>query len=320
MAQKSLDKFIARKQLIRLRTEALFGLDEDAQDTLLAQPTLRCIRYNQLAVPIEETRAALIDAGVIFLDTKELPSYCAVLGSTQTESALTALQISTTNGSIFYQNPSSILPVIALDPQPGENILDLCASPGGKASLIAALTNNQAHLTLNDTSFDRLQRLKRVCQLLQVKPLEYTLVKGEAASRNFHLESFDKIILDAPCSGEDIRMLTSESVDHWSPAKVKRLAELQKKLLKEAWKLLKPGGIIMYSTCSQAPEEDEAVISWFLSKHEDAITLPIDLPYCAPALKQWTGPQFYPGTERAVRVAPSITHISFFACVIQKIA
>jgi 16S rRNA (cytosine1407-C5)-methyltransferase len=320
MAQKSLDKFIARKQLIRLRTEALFGLNEDAQDTILSQPTLRCIRYNPLVAPIEETRAALIDAGVIFIDNMELPSYCDVLSSTQSELALVTLQTGVTNGSVFYQNPSSILPVIALDPQPGDNLLDLCASPGGKASLIAALTNNQAHLTLNDTSFDRLQRLKRVCQLLQVKPAEYTMVKGEAASKKFTLESFDKIILDAPCSGEDIRMIASESVDHWSPAKVKRLAELQKKLIKEAWKLVKPGGTLVYSTCSQAPEEDEAVISWFLSKHEDATTLLIDLPYCAPALKQWTGPQFYPGTERAVRVMPGITHISFFACAIQKLA
>lgn len=315
MAQNFTQKLEARKQLIMLRAAAIFGLNESEVAPLLA-PVNRCLRLNPLSAATNDTLQTLLQNDLKTATTTQLPQDCYSLSDPQSPQAEAALQAVLASGAAYLQNPSSFIPVIALDPQPNEIVLDLCASPGGKASYIAALTRNQAVLWLNDTSFDRLQRLKRVCNLLQVTVASYTLVHGESASKKLPLATFDKILLDAPCSGEDIRLLNIKELGSWSPAKVKRLAELQKKLLKEAWKLLKPGGTIVYSTCSQAPEENEAVISWFLSKHEDAATEAISPS--RTVLSAWNGTVYQPGVTNAVRIAPDENYISFFACKITK--
>ena len=315
-------KLADRRTTLLERSSQLQQLELTTLEQLAASPQHKTVRCNSLVAPSATSLATLKNAGVSLMQPSWLPADCAII-TTASDNSAAAVQTLLQSGAIFYQNASSLLAVHALDVQPAQTILDLCAAPGGKASYIAALTNNQAELWLNDTSYDRLQKLRRVCSLLNVRPAKVTMSAGERASRQLPAEYFDRILLDAPCSGEDIRMLTSSNLEGWSLAKVKRLSELQKKLLKEAWKLLKPGGRLVYSTCSQAFEENEAVIDWFVRTHDTARITPYTGQLPANALTGLTSSnskQVSDALQCAVRIQPSQTHISFFVCILQKCA
>ncbi len=310
-----------RQAVLLQRTTTLQGLSADDAMKLASRPPQRCLRLNPLRGAPSETYQHLTQNGVTLHPQPWFPSNVYVI-TDQEPAGEAALQATLRDGTTFLQNPSSFIPVLALQPQRDDTILDACAAPGGKTSYIAALTENQAELWATDTSYDRLQKLRRVCELLHVTPHECRVVAGEQASKKLPLSYFTKILIDAPCSGEDIRSLQAPDLASWSTAKVKRLAELQKKILKEAWKLLQPGGVLVYSTCSQAPEENEVVINWFLSKHDDAHIAPLPAvplpPQARPGLTVWNAKQLSPQLTHAVRIPPSTENISFFVCTLQK--
>jgi 16S rRNA C967 or C1407 C5-methylase (RsmB/RsmF family) len=132
---------------------------------------------------------------------------------------------------------------------------------------------------------------------------------------------FDKILLDAPCSGEGLISLSQpKDLNMWSPAQIKRLQQLQKRLLTQAWQLLKPGGRLVYSTCTIAPEENEAVISYALRTFDDAVLLPVEisLPNRVPAVLAWRGKTFDGRVESALRLQPSKNIEAFFVAVLEK--
>lgn len=181
-------------------------------------------------------------------------------------------------GAYYIQNLSSLLPVIALDPIPGEYILDVCAAPGGKTTYIAQLTSNKAHLYINDESYTRLRRTEQICKDYGVL-LEQSF-NQPAQYLTKHLEAkFDAILIDAPCSGEGLIDLSKpESFQYWSTKKINRLKKLQKRILGESFKLLKPGGRVIYATCTTAKEENEEVVAHFLKENLDATSVELKLP------------------------------------------
>lgn len=220
-------------------------------------------------------------------------------------------------GKVYIQNPSSWLPVVALDPQPGERVLDVCAAPGGKSSHIATLQNNRGNLVVNDNSRPRLAKLQANLNRLGVQA-EYVLHDATRLTRHFEAASFDKILLDAPCSGEGLIDLTQpKTLDSWSVAHVRRLSDLQKKLLNQAWQLLRTGGELVYSTCTMAPEENEAVIDYLLKRYDDVevVTLPFTLD---EAVRAWNGREFHEQTKEAGRVFPRDGREAFFVCKLKK--
>src|SRR6266550_733002 len=192
-------------------------------------------------------------------------------------------------GHIYLQNAASFIPPLLIDPKPKQRVLDMCAAPGGKASHIAALSNNQAELWVNDNSQTRLNRMMANFERLGVKTHNTTLHVADHLKHDFPHDYFDKILLDAPCSGEGMIDLSDPtSLTQWSTAQIKRMQGLQKRAISTAWELLKPGGHLVYSTCTIAPEENEAVVNYQLRKHHAAL-LPINLPLenRIPALQQW---------------------------------
>lgn len=143
--------------------------------------------------------------------------------------------------------------------QPGQTVLDACAAPGMKSLYIKSLQPAVA-LTANDLSYGRLQRLQR---LLASHGADVT--SSQADARQLHtslaVESFDRVLVDAPCSGEGLIMAgDAKHLAAWSPAKVKRLQQLQVRIVKSAWQLLKPGGRLVYSTCTLNRNENERVL------------------------------------------------------------
>lgn len=166
-------------------------------------------------------------------------------------------------GWFQVQDPSAALPSLLLDPQPGETILDLCAAPGGKTTHLAQLMEDRGRIVALDPTPLRLQKLIR-----NVARLGLRIVQPVAMDALRYTEAgFDRILLDAPCSGTGV---LSKKVDiRWNltPGRIEKLVELQHALLGHASTLLKVGGTLVYSTCSIEEEEDESVIQCFLQQH-----------------------------------------------------
>jgi NOL1/NOP2/sun family putative RNA methylase len=169
-------------------------------------------------------------------------------------------------GLYYIQEPSAMFPGEILDAGPGERILDLCAAPGGKTVQIAARMNGRGILVANEINPDRAKALVRNIELCGVKNAVVTVEKPERLVVNFE-GYFDRILVDAPCSGEGMFRKDDNAVKSWGKYKCMDCASVQKDILDSADRMLKPGGCLVYSTCTFSPEEDEAVVSGFLNKH-----------------------------------------------------
>lgn len=171
-----------------------------------------------------------------------------------------------TNGEIYLQSLSSMIPVIVLEPKPGENILDMAAAPGGKTTQISAITNNQALITACEKNKIRADRLRY--NLEKQGAIGVNILNADAS----HLDSFfsfDRILLDAPCSGSGTINLNNEKdMKFFSEELINRSVKTQFELLKKAIQILKPGHEMVYSTCSILREENEENIKKILKNNK----------------------------------------------------
>lgn len=173
------------------------------------------------------------------------------------------------NGSYYIQDPSTLLSIHVLDPQPGERILDLCAAPGGKTTYIAQLIDDDGEIFAADSSPDRLELIRENCKRMHITSVEaYTLGELENHRRNGG-DLFDRILIDAPCSNTGVIRRRVDLRWRIRPEEIERLKGEQLQLLDHAKRLLKPGGTIVYSTCSIEPEENEDVIEKFCETNPD---------------------------------------------------
>jgi len=167
-------------------------------------------------------------------------------------------------GYYYIQEISSMMSVIALDPKPGEIVLDLCASPGSKTTQIASKMQNQGTLIANDLKLDRIRILSS--NLERCGAANCIITKNDAIAFCSRISKtqmrFDKILLDAPCSGEGTLRSSPKTFLMWNPKVVKKLSRQQKKLIAFALKCLKIEGSIVYSTCTHSPEEDEEIVDF----------------------------------------------------------
>jgi 16S rRNA (cytosine967-C5)-methyltransferase len=168
-------------------------------------------------------------------------------------------------GWFYIQDPSALLAACKLEPQPGETILDLCAAPGGKTTFIAQLMNNQGRIVAMDNSEERLKLLEENCARLGVTCVE-TVSTSHLA---LHTSHFDRILVDAPCSNTGVMRRRVDLRWRIQPKEIGRLCKVQRDLLRQAASQLKPGGILVYSTCSLEPEENGEVVKQFLTEHAD---------------------------------------------------
>jgi 16S rRNA (cytosine1407-C5)-methyltransferase len=225
------------------------------------------------------------------------------------------------NGEIYVQNLSSMIPPIVLEPAPGERILDLTAAPGSKTTQIACLMNGEGEIVANDNDKVRFFKLKATTELQGAQNVKLSLRYGESFGREFP-ESFDRVLLDAPCSAEG-RFNTREpaSFGYWKPRKVDEMARKQRKLLFSTLSALRPGGVLVYSTCTFAPEENEAVLNMALKKFGESIEMEaVRLLFTnqMPGLGSWEGEQFHPSVRKSVRILPSSQMEGFFVARIIK--
>jgi len=206
-------------------------------------------------------------------------------------------------GYFYIQESASMIPPIVLAPKAGDLILDMCASPGSKTTQMAQMINNDGLIIANDVSGMRLAPLGTNVQRLGCSCIMQTQHDGLQIPETI---LFDKILLDAPCSGSGTIRKSMKTITMWNPHALVKIAKLQIKLLEKAWKLLKPGGVIVYSTCSTDPEEDEMVVSEFVTKHADAKIVDIQLPGFkrASAVTSFNGIELHPDVTKTLRVWP----------------
>lgn len=224
-------------------------------------------------------------------------------------------------GLIYLQSLSSMLPALLLEPQPHEHILDLCASPGGKTSQIVALMRGTGSVTAVEPHPIRRQRLEHNLRLLGCASVVEVVDASGVSFATAHPESFDRVLVDAPCSGEGrIAAHDRRTFAAWSSRLVRRSADLQVRLLTAAFRAVKPGGLVVYSTCTLNTRENEETCGRALASPEgrDISVEPVPdrivrLCRALPALPSPT-----PDLSKAVRILPSDTFEGFFLCAFRK--
>lgn len=221
-----------------------------------------------------------------------------------------------TLGYIYIQDAASMIPPIVLDAKPGDYVLDMCASPGSKSSQIAAQLGKEGFLVANDYKGIRLAPLGLNLQRVGAYNVLITLSEG----RFFKDVLFDKILVDAPCSGTGTIRKSQKTIQMWNPNVIKRLAGTQRQLITTAFRCLKPGGTLVYSTCSCEPEENEGVITHLLETFEDADVMDVDLPMKrSEPVQEFNGKRYSPEVKKTIRIWPQDNDTEgFFVAKIRK--
>jgi NOL1/NOP2/sun family putative RNA methylase len=207
-------------------------------------------------------------------------------------------------GEIYIQDPASMLPALILGPEPRDRVLDLCAAPGSKTTQLASIMGNRGTLVANDSSGRRLRSL--VFNLRRMGVINTIVVRGYGEQYgNRYFEHFDAVLLDAPCSAVGTLHKSPEVLTWWTPERSRRLAVRQRDLLFSGLKALRPGGRLVYSTCTLVPDENEAVVEGALRD------LPVELEEIGPVgletrpgLTRFGSRRFDPRLRKAIRVYP----------------
>lgn len=227
-----------------------------------------------------------------------------------------------TDGKLYVQSLSSMIPPLVLNPRPGDRVLDIAAAPGSKTSQIASLMDNQGEIIANDTSYVRRYRLEANLKTQGVTIAKLEKMDGRSIWQRYP-EYFDKVLADVPCSMEGrFDSEDPDSYEDWSLKKVKDLSHLQRWILRSAVSSAKPGGIIVYSTCTVSPEENEEVIDWILDKEKGNIVLEdFMIPSFSfdPPVLHWGGKHYDQSMGKTARINPTPLMEGFFVAKLKKI-
>ena len=255
-----LDRLSALPQAFLHRMEDMLGDDFEPFLAAYEQPRTYGLRVNtakisceefEQIVPFEVKKIPWVSNGY-FYNEDVRPSRCALYQA----------------GLYYLQEPSAMTPASRIPVEPGEYVLDMCAAPGGKATAVGSALKGEGLLVANDISTTRARALLRNLELFGIPNLFVANEKPEKMVKNFP-EFFHKILLDAPCSGEGMFRKEEALARDWTPEKSDELSVLQKELILQAADMLRPGGQLLYSTCTFAPNEDEEVVSYLLENRPD---------------------------------------------------
>lgn len=259
------------------RMQALLGADYPAFAAAYEVPPRRGLRHNPLKLAADR---------LLSLRGAELaPAPFAPDGYYLTVDRRAGADPLHHAGAYYMQEASAMAAVTALAPRPGEHVLDLCAAPGGKSTQIAAALAGEGLLWSNEYVRARAAALRQNLERCGVRNAAVTSLPTEtlAAALPAH---FDAVLCDAPCSGEGMFRREPEALAQWSTANIDLCARRQRDILTAAAEMVRPGGRLLYSTCTFAPEENEGVAAWFLRTHPDFAAGDLSaLPFGQPAFE-----------------------------------
>ena len=218
-------------------------------------------------------------------------------------------------GYIYLQSLSSMIPPLVLNPKPGEKVLDLTAAPGSKTTQMAVMMKNDGYILANELDKIRCERLQYNIEKQGANIVEVINNRGEKVGEEYQ-EKFDKVLLDAPCSGEG-RFLGNNvgTYRNWSKRTVRELAKLQKKLFKSAYTALKPNGMMVYSTCTLNKDENENVLQWAIENFNVKL---LDINIDFKEKMQGFNDGLDGSINKAIRILPSKNMEGFFVAKLKK--
>ena len=264
------------------------------------------LRINKLKTTVENVKKVLTDLNIKFSEVSWSEDALIIEGTTKQEILELEIYI---NGEIYLQSLSSMIPALILNPQANENILDMAAAPGGKTTQMSAISNNLALITACEKNKIRAERLKYNIQKQGANRVNVLVEDSRKLDDNF---SFDKILLDAPCSGSGTINIFDEKLNkYFTKELVDRSIKTQKELLQKAIKVLKKGGEMVYSTCSILKQENEENIEKFLKNNQlEIIPIDIELLKDIPLLPS--------KIEGVITVCPNELYEGFFVAKLRK--
>ena len=278
--------------------------DYEAFRAIQCQPLYSSARINTLKIKREKLLERLEEEGVLFQSFAWYP-----LGlKLDIESPGKLLE--NLLGYIHVQEELSMVPPLVLDPQPLESVLDLCASPGSKTTQISQMMENRGLVIANEPSLARIAPLRSNCERLGAMNVAVTRYDG----RNFPRGSFDRVLVDAPCSSEGRERRGPGVLARSNCKRSMELQVLQIDLLKNALRLTKPGGVVVYSTCTYAPEENELVVEAALGEADEFRLERVCIPGLqeCPGITQWNGRELKDELQCTARYYPHINDTGGF--------
>ena len=219
------------------------------------------------------------------------------------------------HGWLHGQEEVSALPALVCDPHPDERVFAACAAPGGKATQLAALADDRGLVVANDRNLGRLSALRFNAERLGVTSMAVTNRDARNYSLNpFDFREFDRALCDVPCSCEGTIRKNPDALDGWSLDYIENVAETQKAILRRAVQATRSGGTVVYSTCTFAPEENEAILDHVLER-ENCRLVDFDCPLeTRPGVTDWQGERFDSTVRRAKRIYPHLNDTGGFFC------
>jgi len=283
--------------------------DEAAFRAACRRPLPRVVRTNPIRSDPERVAAALRAEGVGF----ERLGWAEGLFRVDTDSPGTTWPY--VHGWIHGQEAVSCLPALALAPEPGEVVWDACAAPGNKTTQIAGAMDDVGTVIANDTSLGRLSALRHNAERLGATAVAVTVDDARTFSLNpFPFDAVDRTLVDAPCSCEGTCRKNPDALAEWSLDHVRSLAPVQTDILRRAVQATRPGGVVVYATCTFAPEENEAVLDAVLDEEPCRIERWDPPLETSPGITEWAGETFDPAVERARRIYPHQNDTGGFFC------
>ncbi len=285
----------------------------------LKEEKLTVFRVNTLKISAKLATELLKKKGFRLRRLTPIPGVFILEGGTLRQLEKTSLY---EEGKIYVQNPSSMLPPIVLSPLPGERVLDLGAAPGSKTTQMAALMRNCGKIVAIEKSKVRFYKLLFNLKKQGVEIVEPILADGTRIIKKWE-ENFDKVLVDAPCTAEGrFNVHKPRTYSYWKEKKIQEMVRKQKRLLWAGVYYLKKGGLLVYSTCTFSPMENEGVIQWLLEKFGERlkledVKLPPSIPYME-GLTEWRGKKFFPQLRKCVRIIPDRIWEGFFLAKLRK--
>ena len=287
----------------RIVDKILFGMLEKRFATL---------RVNNLKYNIEDLKKNFDNIGIEY---ELVPWYKdALILLNCNESQIQNLEIYK-NGYIYLQSLSSMIPPLVLDPKENDKVLDLTAAPGSKTTQMASMMNNKGYILANELDKIRCDKLKYNINMQGANICEVINGKGEDIGEKYK-EQFDKVLLDAPCSGEGTFLANDvKTYRNWSEKTKLELSKMQRKLLKSAVEAVKPDGLIVYSTCTMNKEENEQIIKWAIDELKvKIVSIDFELKNVISGFEVEKDEIL----KKTIRVLPNENYEGFFVAKLQK--
>ncbi|MBX0293660.1 RsmB/NOP family class I SAM-dependent RNA methyltransferase [Haloarcula nitratireducens] len=283
--------------------------DWEAFRAACERPLPSAIRVNTVKATVERVRTALDEAGVAH-EPVDWHDLLFVLPGDSPGNNWPYF-----HGWTHGQEEVSAVPATVLDPEPGERVWDACAAPGTKTTQLAAQMNDSGEVVATDNNLGRISALRSNAERLGATSVAVTHEDGRNHSlKPFGGETYDRALVDVPCSCEGTVRKNPDAFDDWSLSHVEGIAGVQKGILTRAVQVTEPGGTVVYSTCTFAPEENEAVLDHVLGEG-DCELVEYDLPLThREGVTEWVDETFDPSVTKAKRIYPHHNDTGGFFC------